>query len=194
MHRIADAYVELQFAMLREAKADQTGHAEETYQLARMPARKAINFYRELADDYQSYARSDEVLYYLGLHHDRMGEVSEARKAYYALIERMPKSKLVPLCYLAFAELFSAEADADAKKLDLAVQAYTEVVKFPAPENHAYLYALFRLGETKQMRGDKAGAISAYELLASHAKRFPTLPGAKALSERGERRLRALRG
>lgn len=90
---------------------------------------------------------------------EERGDLLEARKQYFAVVSEHPRSRLIPLAYLAFGELFAREARTDPSKLDLATASYTEVVKYPPPDNVAYAYALWRLGETRLERNDQQAMV-----------------------------------
>lgn len=114
--------------------------------------KKSLDDYQLLVDEAPNDPHVDEALYYAGLERELSGDKSSARKLYYELIKRTPQSKLVPLAYFAFGELFFAEAVADPAKNDLAEQAYKEVVKYPPPANTIYDEAKRRLGEIATRR------------------------------------------
>jgi tetratricopeptide (TPR) repeat protein len=118
--------------------------------------KKALSYYELIARDHPQYAHIDEAYYYAGLEHELAGNTSAARRAYYELIKTSPTSKLIPLAYFAFGEMFFAEAEADPSqgdvKNDLAEQAYREVVKYPPPGNAVHAEAKRRLVETAARR------------------------------------------
>ena len=133
--RIADTYAEL--SQSADVRVTASGH------------RNALKFYELLATDYPSDAQVDEAYYYAGLEHELAGDLRNARKAYFNLIKNAPQSKLVPLAYFAFGEMFYAEAASDPSKDDLALQAYAEVLKYPPPRNVVYADAQRRVSEVK---------------------------------------------
>ena len=108
----------------------------------------ALKYY-DLLTTMPQYPQLDEVFYYEGLEHELAGNPRDARRCYYELIKRSPQSKLIPLAYFAFGEIFNTEAMSDPSKNDLAVQAYTEVLKYPAPGNPVYTEAKTRIVEVK---------------------------------------------
>ena len=112
---------------------------------------KAIHHYSELVRTYPSYAQIDEAYYYLGLEYELGGDLMNARKTYYELIRNAPASKYVPYAYFAFGEIFFREAKSDPTKLDLAKQAYIEVMKFQSPIASD---AACRLGLVYDAQGD----------------------------------------
>lgn len=131
--------------------------AEEYAELARSadPAmaanahRGALRYYQMLVDEYPKYPQIDEAGYYAGLEHELGGDLRNARRAYYELIKTSPQSKLVPLAYFAFGEMFFNEAATDPSKDQLALKAYAEVLKYPPPNNVVYADAQRRVSEVK---------------------------------------------
>lgn len=113
---------------------------------------------------------------------EERGDLPEARKQYFELVSKYPRSRLLPLAYLAFGELFAREALSDPSKLDLATASYTEVVKYPPPDNAAYAYAMLRLGDTRRERDD-AQALSSYKKAFEALQQFPSLPCAAELRQ-----------
>ena len=138
MRRLAEVYAELS----RSPDPRLTANAH----------RSALKYYELLATEYPKYAQADEVWYYAGLENELAGNASKARRAYYELIKTSPQSKLIPLAYFAFGEMFNAEAVNDPSKDDLALQAYAEVLKYPPPGNAVYADAQRRVGEVKMRK------------------------------------------
>lgn len=106
---------------------------------------------------------SDEArsAYDTALAAERRGDLASARRAYFELVQRQPSSKLIPLAYLAFGEMFAAEAETDPAKWEIAKQAYLEVLKYPAPDNPVWVYAQLRRGDALRP-GRDPGAIDSY--------------------------------
>jgi tetratricopeptide (TPR) repeat protein len=125
----------------------------------------------------------DESLYRLGRAYERADRLDEARKTYFSLIQKHPTSKRIPYAYLAFGELFSAEAAADPSKLALAEQAYLEVLKHPPPENGAFGYAHHQLARTLVTRSDPARALGHAKQAVEHASAYPASPGAARIAD-----------
>lgn len=127
---------------------------------------KSIEQYTGIVNETPSYALLDEVLYFRGLAFELNGDLKNARSSYYELIRRMPQSKLIPLAYFAFGEMFFGEAAADALKNELAKQAFNEVLKYPAADNPVFAEALLRLGQTYLRMKDDAEAKKMFDRLA----------------------------
>ncbi len=140
LRRTADTYIEL--ARTSDAKARSDAR------------RKGIELYEILVRDHPTYASLDEVRYYLALEYELKGDLKNARTIYYDLIRNHPSSKLIPLAYFAFGEIFFLEAQNDPSKNDLAAQAFLEVIKYPAPTNTILSDALLRLAQTYDRKGE----------------------------------------
>lgn len=114
-------------------------------------------------------------LYDDGLSAERAGDFMTARKRYFELIQSAPSSSLVPLAYLAFAELFRVEAESDPSKLPLASAAYREVVRYPPPGNAAYAYAWLRSGDVRTT-DDATSALNDYKKALEAGAQHPGAP------------------
>jgi tetratricopeptide (TPR) repeat protein len=193
LRRLAEDYVELE----KEA-----GNAPPIRERAR---KEAIRYYATLLAEYSgqpsptfpsspppAYAQLDEAAYYLAYEHEQAGDLPNARRAYYELITRSPGSRLVPRAYLAFGELFAAEAASDPTKWQLAQAAFTKVVATPPPANDVYGYAWYRLGHVFVSEGDRARAADAFHKAVDFAAAFPQLPGSQALGAEAQGQMRAL--
>jgi predicted Zn-dependent protease len=91
---------------------------------------------------------------------ERSGDLDTARRGYLKLIQTTPKSRFVPLTYLAFGELFFRDAATDPTKWELAEQSFVEVLKYPPPDNAAFAFASMRLGQVARAKGDMLRALS----------------------------------
>jgi TolA-binding protein len=138
LRRIADDHAELARAEAADVAVTSHKAAAKTYDLlvAEGPQQRDL----------------DEAYYLAGLEHELAGDAMQARRHYYEVIKQFPNSKLVALCYFAFGELFLAESDAEPLKLDLAEQAYVEVLKYPPPANAVFADAQRRRQEVKERR------------------------------------------
>jgi tetratricopeptide (TPR) repeat protein len=173
IRRIAETQVELAAA------------ANEANDLSaeRRHRRGAIQHYEQLAKSYPGSARSDEVLYYLALEHERLGDLANARTAYLKLVDKARQSPLVPQAYFAFGELFFDEARKDPAKLPLTRQFYQQVVKWPPPGNAAYGLAWYRLGHVYWREQNGPEALDSFMKALQHAHRFATRPAAKTMRQ-----------
>lgn len=110
----------------------------------------------------------ERTTYDAALEAEQSGDFMTARKRYFELISQFPRSRLVPLAYLAFGELFAREAESDPTKRELAVQSYAEVLKYPPPENVVHAYASLRHGDMRRGSDDT-------QALASYKRALATL-------------------
>lgn len=127
----------------------------------------------------------EREIYERALAAEERGSWVEARKEYFQLVQSHPTSRLVPLAYLAFGEMFADEAAGDPAKWDLARASYQEVMKYPAPVNIAHAYAAARVGDSDRGRDDQR-ALASYKTAIESAARYPELPCAAAVRQRAE--------
>jgi len=165
-------------ARANRARADRT-RFDKTLRAAR---KNAIQKYERIVGDHGSYAKLDEILYYLAYEYEQAGDLGRARKTYLSLIEKAPTSPWVPRAYLAFGELFYQEAMGDPSKWALAEQAYREASKAPPPGNTVYGIARYKLGYVHWNQGDLPSALSELKRVIEWGRANPTAPGAGGLS------------
>lgn len=83
MHRLAEGYVELGYSAARDS-----GGAKVV-----LAARKnALKYYLAVRDEYPTYAKLDEILYFAGYEHERAGDLPRARALYRELISKFSGS------------------------------------------------------------------------------------------------------
>ncbi len=100
---------------------------------------KAIEQYKQIAEQYPDYPGRDQVLFYLAASLWDLERYKEALSDYKDMINSYPKSKWVPDAYLAFGEYYFDNA-----KLDKALMAYKKVAEYP--NSAVYPYALYKQG------------------------------------------------
>ena len=201
VRRLAEGYVELEAAANRdkiqaEIDADDAKKAKNKtkYDKSRTEASKAkkildsarlnaIKFYSVMKNDYPNYSKIDEILYYLAYEYEQAGDLDNARKVYYELIQKAPKSKYVPNAYLAFGELFFQEAMGDPSKWTLAGEAYKQVLKYPPPENKTWGYAHYKLGYVYWNTGDYPKAIQEFKETIEFGDKYSDQPNAAQLQK-----------
>jgi tetratricopeptide (TPR) repeat protein len=211
LRRLAEDYVELENAASTVAAAP-SGVGGRTPQSARASTvdrarQAAIRHYTRLFAEYSGrpsltfpsaapaeYPKLDEVAYHLAYEHERAGDPANARRIYLDLIQRWPASPFIPRAYLAFGELFFAEAMRDTSKWDLAGAAYAKVLAAPPPVNAAYGYAWYRLAYVVANRGDRGRALEDLQRAADWATSFPEQPGAALLGAEAEAQKKAFAG
>jgi predicted Zn-dependent protease len=116
------------------------------------------------------------------------GELSDARKSYFLLIQNHPRSRLIPLAYLAFGELFAKDSASDPSKWDLARASYGEVLKYPPPDNVSFAYASLRFADTRREQ-DPQEALGQYKKALEATARYPSLPCSDAVRQGAEQGL-----
>lgn len=207
VRRLAEGYVELEAAANRdkiqgEVDADDAKRAKNKskYDKARNEAAKAkkvldsarqnaIKFYNVMKKDYPTYSKIDEVLYYLAYEYEQAADLDNARKVYFELIQKAPKSKYVPNAYLAFGELFFQEAMGDPAKWALSSEAYKQVLKYPPPENKVWGYAHYKLGYVYWNTGEYAKAIQEFKATIEFGDKYADQPNAAQLQKAARRDL-----
>jgi TolA-binding protein len=103
--------------------------AKQHISVADKMAAEAIKSLRKLLEEHPDYKDLDKVLFRLGGLYVLYGQGSAARPIYFRLIEKYPKSPLVPEAYWNFAEFFFAEED-----FENAYKLYAKVVEYPPSE------------------------------------------------------------
>ncbi len=211
MRRLAEGYVELESAAFRDKteagmKADEAkakGNSTEAFRSEAdkadkvlVAARKAaIAHYTNLKNQYPKWCQNnnaadptkssgctDEVLYYLAYEYEQANDLDNARKVYLELIQSWPQSKFIPNAYLAFGELFFNEAQGDPSKWALAEQSYTEVIKYPPPDNKVFGYAHYKLAYVAWNKGDFVRAASEFKKTIEYGVQYASLPNAEQLA------------
>ena len=212
MRRLAEGYVELESAAFRDKtenqiKADEAkakspgqvagfqGEVGKAGKILDAARQAAIKYYTQLKTQYpkwcqnsnsanpsQSTGCTDEVLYYLAYEYEQANQLDPARKVYFELIQNWPQSKFIPNAYLAFGELFFNEAQGDPSKWPLCEQSYTEVIKYPPPENKVWGYAHYKLAYVYWNKGDFARAMSEFKKTIDYGQQYSQLPNAKELA------------
>lgn len=206
LRRMAEGYVELEAAAVRDEIAEDVAATDakkkgpsevSKHKTAAAQAKKigeaargsAIKYYAMMKDQYPSYSKLDEVLYYLAYEYEQAKDYQNARKVYFELIEKSPNSPYIPNAYLAFGELFFGEAQGDPSKWDLAAAAYREVIKYPPPKNKAYGYARYKLGYVHWNKGEYAEALNEFKAVIEFGDKYNDLPNAKQLAKSARRDL-----
>ena len=202
--RLAEAYVELEAAAFRDkteaeikrdgfkksnpsAAGQQQTQANQADLVMKAARKKAIENYTLIVTDYPTYGQLDEVLYYLAYEYEQASDLKNARSVYYDLIKKRPDSKYIPNAYLAFGELFFNEAQGDPSKWDLAAQAYSEVIKYPAPNNKVYGYAWYKLAYVFWNKGELDKSLNAFKKTIEFGVVHTQLPGAAKLADSARR-------
>jgi tetratricopeptide (TPR) repeat protein len=215
MRRLADDYVELEAAALRDKIEDETRaqgartkdpkraaaakkRAEKAARVVKTARKQAIAHYKNLASKYPQWCQfpnnppadracTDEVLYYLAYEHEQAGDLEAARRVYTDLVQGWKQSRYAPSAYLAFAELFFQEAQGDPAQWDVAAKFYEEVMKYPAPENRHFAYAAYKLAYVRWNQGAHDKAIQGFRDVIELGRTQPKLPGIAGLVKSARR-------
>lgn len=212
MRRLAEGYVELESAAFRDKtegqmKADEAkrtapgqvaalqGEVAKAEKILGASRDAAIKYYTALKTQYPKWCQNnnasdpskstgctDEVLYYLAYEYEQASKLDDARKVYLELIQSWPQSKFIPNAYLAFGELFFNEAQGDPSKWALAEQSYSEVIKYPPPENKVFGYAHYKLGYVYWNKGDFARSMTEFKKTIDYGTQYSQLPNAEQLA------------
>ena len=86
MRRLAEGYVELEYAAQHEADGAKIVAAARKH---------ALTYYLAVRSEYPTYAKLDEVLYFAGYEHERAGDTANARALYRELTRAFPASSFV---------------------------------------------------------------------------------------------------
>jgi TolA-binding protein len=205
IRRLAEGYVELESAAQRDKIASDIkaqdakknkqnaakfkSDASQADKIAIAARGKAISYYTKMKDEYPTYSKLDEVLYYLAYEHEQAQDYKNARSVYFELIQKAPKSPYIPNAYLAFGELFFQEAQGDPSKWDLAAAAYSEVCKYPPPNNKVYGYARYKLGYVHWNKGEYAQTLSEFKKVIEYGDTYKDIPNATQLAKAARRDL-----
>lgn len=197
--RLAEAYAELEQAAIRDriqtdisiqdaqAKKKDTKKLRTDLATAKKieaDARKsAIRYYTRMKNDFPSYSKLDEVLYYLAYEYEQGGDAQKARVTYLELIQKRPDSQYIPNAYLAFGELFYQEASADPSMWPLAEGSYKEVLKHPPPQNKLYGYARYKLAYVYWNQGMYKEALDEFKEVIKYGTTHKDLPNAAQLAK-----------
>jgi len=206
IRRLAEGYVELESAALRDktaadikaqdnkkkkpaVAAKARRDASSAKKIVDAARKKAIAYYTLMKNAYPNYSKLDEVLYYLAYEYEQAQKLQDARKVYYELIEKAPKSPYIPNAYLAFGELFFQEAQGDPSKWDLAAAAYKEVIKYPPPDNKVFGFARYKLAYVYWNKEQFVDAINEFKKVIEYGNQFANLPNASQLAKSARRDL-----
>jgi Tetratricopeptide repeat len=157
--------------------------AKRAHRIEVAARKSSIARYTQLKNQYPNYPKLDEVLYYLAFEYERAQDTANARKIYYELIQKAPKSPFIPNAYLAFGELFFQEAQGDPAKWDLAAQAYGQALRYPPPGNKVYGIARYKLGFVRWNQDELPEALSEFKRVVEYGTQWPKQPNATALAK-----------
>lgn len=200
IHRLAEGYIELKNAALRDKRhaRDTSRPAEisKAEKLAIAAQKRALALYDDLIQSHPNFCVAqdptdpthnigclDETLYFAGLEVLELDKPDVARKRFFVLIKDFPQSKWIPYAYLSFGELFFIEGASDPSKFDFAQKSYEKVAQYPPPQNPTYGFAEYRLGQVYTHKKDFPQALQ--HMLKAHeaATNFASLASSDLLGE-----------
>jgi tetratricopeptide (TPR) repeat protein len=196
LRRLAEDYVELEHAAARAVKPaspsarSAAAHREPLGGPARAMAKArslAQKYYATIEDEYPSYPQLDEVLYFLAHEYELANDSANARRVYFELVQKRPRSKYVPNAYFAFGELFSKQAE-----WGFARDAYIKVIGSPPPDNNVYGYAWYKLALVFSKTGEFDKALKSFKKVIEYSVNFSQLPNAGMLAEKARTGMVAL--
>lgn len=196
--RIADSYVALAAAALADKLAAQAQGpkqqplANQMQQVVDAAHKRAIAFYSLVLTEHPTFAQNDVVRLRLGREYEEAGDRKNSRATYEDLIKKHSSSPHVPNAHLALGEYYFEEAINDPSKMDLAVKAYGEAIKYPPPANGAYGYAWYRLAFAYWNKGETAKARHAFQQVIDFGASYPQISGATPLAKAARIDLAAL--
>jgi cellulose synthase operon protein C len=149
----------------------------------------AVEKYYLIVQEYKTYERTDEVLYFLGLNLMDSSDEKNQKKAlasYKRLIEKYQKSKYLADAYLAVAEYYFNGSKGKRELLEKALENYKNAAKFP--ENKVYGYALYKQGWCYFNMADYENAMNQFKTVVLYAK----LQGDEEVEGKGKSRKQGL--
>ncbi len=149
----------------------------------------AVEKYYLIVQEYKTYERTDEVLYFLGLNLMDSSDDKNQKKAlasYKRLIEKYQKSKYLPDAYLAVAEYYFNGSKGKRESLEKALENYKNAAKFP--ENKVYGYALYKQGWCHFNMADYENAMNQFKTVVLYAE----LQGDEEVEGKGKSRKQGL--
>jgi tetratricopeptide (TPR) repeat protein len=137
---------------------------------------KAISLYERVLKEFPDYKDADKVRFFIAHEYRELGQYEKAIKAYQEVVDKHPKSPLMPEALLIIADYWFDKSD-----LDKAEGFYLKVLE--APPSAAHDLARYKLGWVWINRGKHGEAVKYFEAAA----RSSPVEGAesKALAVKG---------
>lgn len=145
LHRMAEDYVELRTAAMRDEPQLSGSEAEHARGQITGARTQAIAHYQLILDAYPAYGSRDDVFFGLAIEYGWTGDLRRLRENLFLVIREAPRSRHVPLAYFVFGEMFYVEATGDPSKKPLAAAAFKEAARYPSPPNRAQCLSRERL-------------------------------------------------
>ncbi|SEU07092.1 tetratricopeptide repeat protein [Stigmatella erecta] len=164
-----------------DAAGQQRAKAEKAELIARSKeyGKHAMEQYTKIVQEYPTFERSDEVLFFLGNFLMEDGQDRKALVAYKRLVEKFPQSKFLPDVYLAFGEYYFNNSKGKRTELEKALEAYRRAAEFT--ESQAYAFAIYKQGWCYFNMGEYAKAKDKFKTVVLYGE----LAGASAIEKDG---------
>jgi cellulose synthase operon protein C len=137
-------------------------------------AKKAIENYRNILQNYPSYPRIDEALFFLAFMLNDIGEEKDALDMYNKLVKTYPDSGFVPDAYNAIGEYYFNNNNAYK-----ALQAYKRAAAYK--DSKIYTFALYKMGWCYYNVGEFGTAIDTMKELVAETDRRIAAAGGQIL-------------
>ncbi len=182
-HRKDDDYIRAMNG--GDAAGQQRAQAEKAELLgkSREYSTMATDAYADIVQRFKDYARTDEVLYFLGHNLMEAGEDRKALAAYGRLIKHYAKpphvSRYLADAYLAYGEYYFVNSGGRRDQLLEALKYYQLAEGFP--ENQVYAFSIYKQGWCHFNLGDYARAMDKFKTVVLYAQ----FAGAQAVEKDG---------
>jgi len=166
---------------------------------------RVIELYRLIVDQHGTYAKLDEVLYYLAYEYEQQKASDPHDKAqlkyereskekalatYLELIKTRPKSKFVAAAYVAYGDLYFEDALDGKIDWKIPLEAYDRVIQSgDPPDNKQWGYAQYKKGFIFWNLGQYKDAVAAFKKAIEFGTKFPELPKAPQIAEEARKEL-----
>ncbi len=177
--RLAELYVEKsRYRFHLEAELNQEAQKRGSLVVpdVALLKQKAISLYERVLKEFPDYGDADKVRFFIAHEYRELGQYDKAIKAYQEVVDKHPKSPLMPEALLIIADYWFDKSD-----LDKAEGFYLKVLE--APPSAAHDLARYKLGWVWINRGKHGEAVKYFEAAA----RSTPVEGAesKALAVKG---------
>lgn len=176
LHRIAEDYVELRSAAMRDELRLSGSEAEQASAQVGAARTQAIAHYQLLLEAFPSYSERDDLYLALAIEYGWSDDIRSLREKMFFIIREAPRSRHIPLAYFVFGEMFLLEAADDPSKKPLAVAAFRQVSRYPSPPNRALCLSRERLARLAGSPRAPTGPLN-YDEAAACALNIPEPQG-----------------
>ena len=144
---------------------------------------RTIQTYERILDDYPNSTKIDEVLYYLGLHHTKVGNAEDGYNVYIRLLRDRPGSPYIPDALVNIGEYFFGVNDFDT------ALAFYQKVRDGFEQSNVYGFAVYKAGWCHFNMGDYDLSLDAFLSVIDYsdspeAKNNPTRIGLRTEAQK----------